>query len=96
MSDLKQIDTKIVTRSYKNARITIRIGCWSDGTFTVAEIKYFLDDSNIGTTYAPTDARRICSTEAEAVDAALIWARTQIDPLDKRAKPEPKRESRER
>jgi hypothetical protein len=76
---MKILNTVTVQETYKNASITLTIGTWSDGTFSLAKAQYIFDGSNRGAFIAPADASRFFSTMDAARKAGLTWAKEQID-----------------
>ncbi len=90
MNDIEQIDTKREVRYCKNTRITLTIGIWSDGKFSLARVEYTFDGSVVGTFYTPSDASRFHLTMDAALQAGLTWghgtneSRSWRDSLNKR------------
>lgn len=76
---MKQLETIPVHKRYKNAEINSTLARWDDGKVTVTSVQYILDRSKVGEVRIPTDASRIFTSVEAATDAAVTWAKQQID-----------------
>lgn len=76
---MKQLETLSVQKRYKNAEINIQLATWDDGTVSVASVQYILDGPKIGKVCTPNDKSRIFAGVQAATDAAVAWAKQEID-----------------
>lgn len=76
---MKQLETLSVQKRYKNAEINIQLATWDDGTVSVASVQYVFDGTKMGKACMPNDSSRIFASLEAATDAAMAWAKQEID-----------------